>query len=43
MVVEEEYGAEVRLRVAVPENALGDFRRLVAEATSGRARIEPAD
>lgn len=43
VVVDEEYGAEVRLRVAVPEAALGDFRRLVAEATSGRARIEPAD
>ncbi|MEJ2504387.1 MAG: YigZ family protein [Gemmatimonadota bacterium] len=39
---DEEYGADVRLRVAVPESALGDFRRLVAEVTSGRGRIEPA-
>jgi uncharacterized YigZ family protein len=43
VLVDEEYGAEVRLRVAVPATALGDFRRLAAEATSGRARIEPAD
>lgn len=41
-VVEEEFGAEVRLLVAVPETALGDFRRAVAQATSGRGRIEPA-
>lgn len=42
VVLAEDYGAEVRLRVAVPEAALGDFRRAVAEVTSGRARIEPA-
>jgi len=42
VVVAEEYGAEVRLKVAVPEDALEDFRRAVAEATSGRGRIEPA-
>lgn len=43
IVVDEEYGAEVRLRLAVPEQALDDFRRLAAELTSGRARIEPAE
>jgi putative IMPACT (imprinted ancient) family translation regulator len=42
VIVDEEYGAEVRLKVAVPEDALEDFRRAVGEATSGRGRIEPA-
>ncbi len=42
-ILDEEFAAEVRLRVAVPESALADFRRLVAEATSGRARIETED
>ena len=43
VLLEEQYGAEVRLKVAVPEAALDDFRRTVAEVTSGRARIERAD
>ena len=43
VIESEEYGADVRLRVAVPEGALADFRHLVAEVTSGRGRVEPAD
>lgn len=43
VLLEEEYGAEVRLQVAVPESALGAFRRSVAEATSGRGRVEGAE
>lgn len=42
VVLSEEYGAEVRLRVAVPESRLDAFRQSVAEVTSGRGRIEPA-
>lgn len=41
-ILDEEYGAEVRLKVAVPDAALDDFRRMVAELTSGCGRIEPA-
>lgn len=41
VLLDEDYGAEVRLRVAVPEGAVESFRRSVAEATSGRARVEP--
>lgn len=43
LVVAEEYGAEVRLKVAVPESVLDEFRRAVAEASSGRGRIEPVE
>lgn len=42
VLLAEEYGAEVRLEVAVPEGALAEFRRAVAEVTSGRGRVEPA-
>ncbi len=42
VILAEEYGAEVRLKVGVPESLLGDFRRAVAEVTSGRGRVEPA-
>lgn len=42
LVLEEEYGAEVRLKVAVPESLLDDFRDAVAEVTSGRGRVDPA-
>jgi uncharacterized YigZ family protein len=41
VVLDEEYGAEVRLLVSVPEGALADFRRVIAGVTSGRGRIEP--
>lgn len=41
VVLSEEYGAEVRLHVAVPESLLEVFRQAVAEVTSGRGRIEP--
>jgi uncharacterized YigZ family protein len=43
VVQAEDYGADVRLRIAVPESAVGDFRRMVAEVTSGRGRVEPAE
>jgi uncharacterized YigZ family protein len=42
VLLAEEYGAEVRLKVGVPESRLEEFRRAVAEATSGRGRVEPA-
>ena len=41
VVIEEQYGAEVRLKVGVPESRLDEFLRGVAEATSGRGRVEP--
>lgn len=41
IVVEtEEYGADVRYGCAVPVPALGEFERLVAEATRGGGRVE---
>lgn len=43
VVVEEAYAADVQLRVAVPESALEDFGRMVAEVTSGRGRVERAE
>ncbi len=42
LLLVEEYGAEVRLKVGVPEGRLEEFRRAVAEVTSGRGRVEPA-
>ncbi len=41
VLLDEEYGAEVRLRLAVPSQQLGEFRHAVAEVTGGRGRIEP--
>jgi uncharacterized YigZ family protein len=41
VLLDEEYGAEVRLRLAVPSQQLGEFRHVVAEVTGGRGRIEP--
>lgn len=43
VLLEAVYGAGVQLKVAVPESALEAFRRAVAEATSGRGRIEEAN
>jgi uncharacterized YigZ family protein len=39
----EDYGASVRYRCAVPEPALGAFRRALADATRGQATVEEAD
>jgi uncharacterized YigZ family protein len=41
IVLEDEaYGADVRYRCAVPEGALDDFRRRVADLTSGAGLVE---
>ncbi|MFD7920818.1 YigZ family protein [Streptomyces sp. NPDC059740] len=40
-VREVVYGAEVRIEVALPESALDGFRRRLADATAGTARVEP--
>ncbi|MFO7894259.1 MAG: YigZ family protein [Longimicrobiales bacterium] len=42
VLLDEEYGADVRLKIAVPSQQLGDFRHAVAEVTGGKGRIEPA-
>lgn len=41
VLLDEEYGAGVRLRIAVPSQRLGQFRHAVAEVTGGTGRIEP--
>jgi uncharacterized YigZ family protein len=38
--VKEEYGAGVRIDVAVPRQAMGALRRFVADLTSGSGRVE---
>ncbi len=42
VLLDEEYGADVRLKMAVPSRQLGEFRHAVAEVTGGRGVIEPA-
>lgn len=42
VLLDEEYGADVRLKIAVPSQQLGEFRHAVAEVTGGKGRIEPA-
>ncbi len=42
VLLDEEYGAEVRLKMAVPSQQLGQFRHAVADVTGGKGRIEPA-
>jgi uncharacterized YigZ family protein len=42
VLVDEEYGADVRLKLAVPSQQLGEFRHAVADVTGGKGRIEPA-
>ena len=42
VVMDEEYGADVRLKLAVPSRLLDDFRHAVAQVTGGKGRIEPA-
>ena len=39
VVEAEEFGADVRLRVAVPDGAVGRFRDGVADATGGRGTV----
>jgi len=41
VLVDEEYGADVRLKLAVPSQQLGEFRDAVADVTGGKGRIEP--
>lgn len=41
VLLDEEYSAEVRLKMAVPTQLLGEFRHAVAEVTAGKGRIEP--
>ena len=41
VLLDEEYGEHVRLKVAVPSQALADFRNAVADVTGGAGRIEP--
>ena len=41
-VEDQRYGSEVRWRVAVPLDRVAEFRSLLADATAGEARIEPA-
>lgn len=43
VLMDEEYGAEVRLKIGVPSRLLAEFRHAVAEVTGGRGRIEPTD
>jgi putative IMPACT (imprinted ancient) family translation regulator len=43
VLVGEEYGADVRLKMAVPSERLEEFRHAVAAVTGGRGLIEPAD
>lgn len=38
----EEYGADVRYRVAVPVARAADLKTRLADLTAGRARVEPA-
>jgi uncharacterized YigZ family protein len=42
VLVDEEYAADVRLKLAVPSSRLEDFRHAVAQVTGGKGRIEPA-
>ena len=42
VLLDEEYGAHVRLKIAVPSQQLGEFRHAVAEVTGGKGTIEPA-
>ena len=42
VLLDEEYGADVRLKVAVPSRQLAEFRHAVAEVTGGKGTIEPA-
>ena len=42
VLMDEEYGADVRLKLGVPSQQLGEFRHAVAEVTGGKGRIEPA-
>ena len=41
VLVDEEYGADVRLKIAMPSQQLGQFRHAVAAVTGGEGRIEP--
>jgi uncharacterized YigZ family protein len=41
VLVDEEYGADVRLKLAVPSQQLGEFRHAVADVTGGKGLIEP--
>ena len=42
VLLDEEYGEQVRLKLAVPSQQLGPFRHAVAEVTGGTGSIEPA-
>ena len=42
VLLDEEYGADVRLKLAVPSQQLGEFRHAVADVTGGKGQIEPA-
>ena len=41
VLLDEEYGADVRLKLGVPSQQLGEFRHAVAQVTGGKGRIEP--
>jgi uncharacterized YigZ family protein len=41
VLLDEEYGADVRLKLAVPSQQLSEFRNVVADVTGGKGRIEP--